>query len=270
MMRKHAAGHNWDELYVDVGLAASRGNIEALNWALENGYIADMHICMNSALSGKLEALKWARQRGCPWDERTCSLAALNGNLDVLKWARENGCPWDESTYAHAAMNWNSAVLEWVRENGCPCPKDNKECADAFKRKYDADRDAKERKARWAANERTAREHLAERQRRDQEDREEREKLDEQERAAKLAAEVGDLKKLKQMRAGGLDWRGELGLSICKAAAANGHLGLLQWVRMNGCPWNKGECQRLSSCHDDVNHWIIHDSSTNKRRHRKP
>ena len=29
---------------------------------------------------------------------------------------------------------------------------------------------------------------------------------------------------------------------ICKNAAKNGHLNILQYARENGCPWNKETC----------------------------
>ncbi len=33
-----------------------------------------------------------------------------------------------------------------------------------------------------------------------------------------------------------------LRVSVCRAAAENGHLGLLQWIRRQCCPWDKWTC----------------------------
>ena len=100
--------------------AATKGNLEMLKWARENGCPWDGRTCVVAAFHGHLEMLKWARENGCPWDECTCAVAAQNGHLEMLKWARENGCPWDVLTCTYAAGNGHLEVLKWARENGCP------------------------------------------------------------------------------------------------------------------------------------------------------
>ena len=52
--------------------------------------INDLCICGSR---GHLEVLKWARENGAPWDEWICAHAAEGGHFEVLKWARENGAP---------------------------------------------------------------------------------------------------------------------------------------------------------------------------------
>ncbi len=47
---------------------------------------------------------------------------------------------------------------------------------------------------------------------------------------------------------------GMSGLNFSKELARNGHLHLLQWVRSNGCPWDKDEC--LESGYKNIVEWI--------------
>ena len=80
-------------------------------------------LCNAAASRGQLDVLQWARANDYPWDGLTCACAALNGHLAVLQWARDNGCPWNEKTCANAAENGHLTVLQWARANGCPCSK---------------------------------------------------------------------------------------------------------------------------------------------------
>ena len=51
------------------------------------------------------------------------------------------------------------------------------------------------------------------------------------------AAWSGHLELLKWARLNGCPWNE----FTCSRAAFNGHLGLLKWARLNGCPWNEEE-----------------------------
>ena len=53
-----------------------------------------------------------------------------------------------------------------------------------------------------------------------------------------MAAKHGDLQMLQWARMNGCPWDS----STCSSAAENGHLEVLQWARMNGCPWDKYTC----------------------------
>jgi hypothetical protein len=53
-----------------------------------------------------------------------------------------------------------------------------------------------------------------------------------------VAARVGNLEKLKLLRANGCPWNAQ----TCANAAGGGHLDVLQWARANGCPWDKWTC----------------------------
>jgi hypothetical protein len=54
------------------------------------------------------------------------------------------------------------------------------------------------------------------------------------ERTCESAAQGGHLEVLTWARMHGCPWRTEV---MCRAAAAGGNLAVLQWVREMGCPW---------------------------------
>lgn len=55
------------------------------------------------ASRGHLEILKYAHENGCPWDQWSCRGAAKNGQMEVLKYLHKSGCPCDERTCEAAA-----------------------------------------------------------------------------------------------------------------------------------------------------------------------
>ena len=77
--------------------AATRGHMEVLRWAHENGCPWDGDGVRSAGGRGDLETLQWAVARGCPLQDRVCSAAASGGHLAVLQWARSEGCPWDRA-----------------------------------------------------------------------------------------------------------------------------------------------------------------------------
>jgi hypothetical protein len=54
-----------------------------------------------------------------------------------------------------------------------------------------------------------------------------------------LLAKYGHLEVLKWAHLNGCPWD-EI---TCSRAAENGHLEVLQWLRQNGCPWNEDTCR---------------------------
>jgi hypothetical protein len=40
------------------------------------------------------------------------------------------------------------------------------------------------------------------------------------------------------------------------AAAAKGQLAALQWLRARGCPWDRAECEAAGQAHSDVMRWL--------------
>ena len=67
-------------------------------------------------------------------------------------------------------------------------------------------------------------------------------RLSRREILCQVAARVGNLEKLKVLRAGGCPWDKR----TCTDAAMGGHLEVLQWARANGCPWDKLTCARAA------------------------
>eukprot|EP00232_Nephroselmis_pyriformis_P010891 CAMPEP_0182902570 /NCGR_PEP_ID=MMETSP0034_2-20130328/30572_1 /TAXON_ID=156128 /ORGANISM="Nephroselmis pyriformis, Strain CCMP717" /LENGTH=340 /DNA_ID=CAMNT_0025037257 /DNA_START=103 /DNA_END=1125 /DNA_ORIENTATION=+ len=60
-----------------------------------------------------------------------------------------------------------------------------------------------------------------------------------QRRFCSIAAELGQLKSLQALRAGGSVWSAD----ACEFAAKNGHLEVLMWLRDKGCRWNEDTCE---------------------------
>jgi hypothetical protein len=97
----------------------------AYSWLIPNKGV----YLRSAATKGQLEVLKWARDNGCDWNSDTCSSAARGGQLDLLKWLRDNGCDWDYKTAAYAAEGGHLDLLKWALGIGaeildcnmCPC-----------------------------------------------------------------------------------------------------------------------------------------------------
>jgi hypothetical protein len=107
--------------------AAERGDIETLNWSVDN-FPLTTNACAMAAKGGNLECLKILRSKRCPWNIRTCILAAEYGHLDVLKWARENKCPWNKNVLSIAFKNEHSHVVEWASLPSSNCSKPKEWC----------------------------------------------------------------------------------------------------------------------------------------------
>jgi hypothetical protein len=76
-----------------VNSAASAGQIDALEWAWDQGIHGGAESCMIAAREGRLQVLQWLREDGATWDSRVISCAEEGGYDYVVEWARENGCP---------------------------------------------------------------------------------------------------------------------------------------------------------------------------------
>jgi hypothetical protein len=67
------------------------------------------------------------------------------------------------------------------------------------------------------------------------------------------AIELGCLSALQRLQRGGRLSRQE---RLCEAAAKGGHLEVLQWLRADGCLWNKYTCWEAAKCgHLEVLQW---------------
>ncbi|KAL6045268.1 Ankyrin repeat domain-containing protein [Balamuthia mandrillaris] len=205
-----------------------------LQWAVENGCPLDRELCAAIAKEGQLELLRWARWNGCPWDRRTIHNASGGGHLGVVRWARKNGCQWDEHACAAAAAHGHLEVLKWLHAHGCPWTEDTTDAAaeqghfGVLKWAYEhgcainwewifhyAARRANKAMLEWA-------------------------KKTSKIRPSEVCMDLsyaGDVELLCWARAKGFPFEPVFDQSPCGAAAAEGHLDVLKWLRENDCPW---------------------------------
>jgi len=94
------------------------GNLRMVEWADSAGYA----LCKKSsestaiaAAAGYLHTLGWLRSRGFASDERTTTAAARAGQLGALKWCVALGCAVDDDDAAVAAAQMGRVeTLEWL------------------------------------------------------------------------------------------------------------------------------------------------------------
>jgi len=72
--------------------------------------------------------------------------------------------------------------------------------------------------------------------------------------ACTKAAQYRQLYALQWLRYNGCDWDKD----SCNAAAGGGHLVILQWARQNGCSWYSGTCQKAAKGggHLSILQWV--------------
>ncbi len=75
-----------------------------------------MDVCMFAAEHNRRDTLRWLRERRVRWDEFTCAAAANGGHLALLQWLREphQNAPWDSMTCERAACGAHRHVLQWL------------------------------------------------------------------------------------------------------------------------------------------------------------
>jgi hypothetical protein len=103
--------------------ASSRGRMEILQWAIDNGYrMENLPLCYHAAHAGNLEFMKYVYERGCTkWNENTqytTTIAARNGHLECLIYAHEKGCRLDEKAMYFAAYYGNLDCYLYCRVSG--------------------------------------------------------------------------------------------------------------------------------------------------------
>jgi hypothetical protein len=75
-----------------------------------------------AASAGEIDALEWAQDQGIHDDAESCMWAAFKGHLHVLQWLQEDGATWDSHVISYSEEHGYKYVVEWDRENGCPEP----------------------------------------------------------------------------------------------------------------------------------------------------
>jgi hypothetical protein len=106
---------------------ASKGNVEMLKWAFENGCpMGEGYAVMDHlAMAGCIEGAEWVLSLGYPWSDGAYTIAAMNGHLAFIKWAFANGYEWaSEDTALCAAQSEHYDVFRWAIIHGPPVDKE--------------------------------------------------------------------------------------------------------------------------------------------------
>lgn len=84
-------------------IAAAHGQMQILVWlqCRLDSMQWNPWVCTLAASRGDLNMLQWLRKVGCVWSTDTCAAAAGQGGLHVLKWLRSgpDPCPWSVSKH---------------------------------------------------------------------------------------------------------------------------------------------------------------------------
>lgn len=263
--------------------AAAANHVDVLRQLHADGCASDWRACACAALHPDGTALRVARaELQMPWDEMVCSNAAGAGHLQVLQWARANGAPWDTWTMAAAAGGGHLHVLEWLWSRDDRPEMTCQLCAFAAA-------GAQLHVLKWA---RCARSECSQPRPTDRsldQQRPRSRRAQGARRAMGLADVLGggeprlastlavaakpglpvgrrDVRAHIEQRPAPTLIRAALNSSLSvslparrtAAAAQAGHLDLLQWCRLNGCPWT-GEVvlRALEAGFEHVAEWAI-------------
>ncbi len=104
---------------------AQAGYLSILRWLYEDIAInySDIHndISIYAAEFGHIDVLRWSLRDNFRNEIYICTLAALNGHLDVLQYALERGCESNTSIYLCAIKGGHINIMEWIHEK-CNIP----------------------------------------------------------------------------------------------------------------------------------------------------
>lgn len=98
--------------------AASRGHIECLKWAIENGLKCSVAASAYAAQNGHLECLKYLHTNGIKIHSQICEYAAYNKTAECLCWAHKNGYEMFSEVYSIAERHGNLECIRYAYENG--------------------------------------------------------------------------------------------------------------------------------------------------------
>lgn len=179
-----------------------------LRCCFDMGLKRSRKVCRKAAKFGLLSVLKYASSQGCTIDARTANTAACNGHCDVLTWLIGQGCPVDESTCYNASRNGHLRCLKYLRS--VRCVWDALTCSAAARWGHFE-------VLKWALGEKCPCNVLV----------------------LCAAAENGNMSILRHVYA-------HLRVSsndrpdprVCEAAAAGGHIHVLEWAIRKGYKWN--------------------------------
>jgi hypothetical protein len=101
--------------------AAWNGNLEILEWLLENGlFFPSTKVFSNAASRNNFQLIKWLYEIECPWDENAMLAAIYVGNMEILDFLEKRNCPWPDDVFLCVAKSGNIQVAHWLLEKGRP------------------------------------------------------------------------------------------------------------------------------------------------------
>ncbi|CAM9700651.1 unnamed protein product [Ectocarpus sp. 6 AP-2014] len=201
--------------------AAAIGRIDLMSVAGDVGCPFTRRVSFAAARGGYVDALKYARTRGSTVNADVANVAALRGHLHVLKWLFSVGCEFNASTCYVSAKNGHHQCLKYLRDVGCEW--DELTCSAAARWGHFA-------LLKWAMQQGC---HFGQ-------------------RVVHAAAQGGNLSILTYVESC-IRRRGDVvdtaDSSLCTAAAAGGHVHILQWALANGrCIWS-ADTVRMAALH---------------------
>lgn len=110
----HKQGCVWD---VRCSTEAARsGNMQTLQYALENGCPAAPNLCTVAA--AHLPCLQYLHTQGHRWNEDTCRAAVISGKVDSLQYLHEQGCPWYSNILWSAVTVGETECVKYIHQQG--------------------------------------------------------------------------------------------------------------------------------------------------------
>jgi hypothetical protein len=211
---KWAREHKFALTYFTMGNAARGGDVQMVQWLKNNG--ADFHwnICGFAALGGHTAMLNYLLKIGRELTPLTPCMAAEGGHVQVLEWLTAKGCGVSNQVTCNAAQGGHLGVLRWALGQPRLQP-------------YLADHGIKTTKAAALGGHVAVLEYL-----RGINCAFSSEVMNE-------AASACHLHVVKFLHARNCC---EFTEKACVYAIYGGSLEILQWLRANGCPWNKKRC----------------------------
>ena len=101
--------------------AARGGHLHILEWLVdEDGVKLSSRVTAAAAGGGSLRTLRWLHDHGCPWDSLTSRRAAERGHLAMLEYCHQQGCPVTSDATFMAAKGDHLAALRFLVDRQCP------------------------------------------------------------------------------------------------------------------------------------------------------
>ncbi len=103
--------------------AITVGNIELLEWGINNNIIISFMICNHAVANNQLSIIQLLIDRKYEFTKDGYAIAALNGHISTLELLYKNNIPFGRDNGANISINaaicGKIEALEWLREKGC-------------------------------------------------------------------------------------------------------------------------------------------------------